>query len=84
MKNYFKTIALVMLLTIFSCGKDDAPSSTNTAPEISDQSFSASEAVASGNSFGTVAAIDDDGDTLTYSITTNDNGLFSISSIGAL
>ena len=83
MKHYFKTIALVLLLTIYSCGKDDEPTSTNTAPEISDQSFNASE-VASGNSFGTVAAIDDDGDTLTYSITTNDNGLFSISSIGAL
>ena len=84
MKHYFKTIALVLLLTIYSCGKDDAPSTTNTAPVISDQSFNASEAVASGNSFGTVAATDDDGDTLTYSITTNDNGLFSISSTGAL
>ena len=79
MKHYFKTIALVLLLTIYSCGKDDEPTSTNTAPEISAQTFTVSEAISPEDSFATVVASDSDGDTLSYSIQTTTSNLFSIS-----
>ena len=51
----------------------------NDAPEIAAQSFEVAEDITDGRSVGTVAALDADGDSLTYSITAgNNNGIFAI------
>lgn len=52
----------------------------NTAPTISDQSFSVDEDISNGVNVGTIVANDTDGDQLTYSITSgNESGAFAIS-----
>ncbi len=75
----------VMAATLIfaGCGEDD-PEIQNIPPEIQNQSFNASEAISETDAIGTVVATDTDGDDLTFSITTNDNNLFSITSLGAL
>ena len=51
----------------------------NDAPVVNDQSFSVDENSANGTLVGTVSASDEDGDTLSYSITAGDpGGAFSI------
>lgn len=53
--------------------------SDNTAPSISDQSFDVNEGAPNSTTVGTVAATDDEGDTLTFAIVGgNDDGAFAI------
>ena len=73
----------LMALILIGCGKDD-PGPTNTAPLINPQSFSASEIISEDAPIGTVVATDSEGDNLTFTIQTNDNGLFEITSTGIL
>jgi large repetitive protein len=57
----------------------------NDAPIVSDQSFDVDEDKTEGDVIGTVAASDIEGDTLTFSLTAGDTGLFNINaSTGAL
>ncbi|WP_425390750.1 cadherin domain-containing protein [Ekhidna sp.] len=60
---------------------NDIDETGNTDPVIADQTFSLDENSAFGTVVGTVVATDDDGDPLTYSITSgNTNSAFTISS----
>ncbi len=77
--------AAILALAVISCGKDDGPEpATNSAPTIAEQTFTASEGISDAATIGTVKANDEDGDGLTFSITTNDNDLFEITNAGAL
>ncbi len=69
-------------LLLWNCG-DDEPAQ-NLPPSISDQSFTVSEAITPGSVIGRVTATDEEGDPLTLSISTNDNGLFAITTSGEL
>ncbi|WP_271766733.1 cadherin domain-containing protein [Aquimarina algiphila] len=80
-----------ILLIALSCSKDDSsvPTPTpqepqNTAPQIENQEFTVAEDIDEITIIGNVVATDADNDTLTYSITTNDNDLFELSPEGAL
>ncbi|KAB5491635.1 BspA family leucine-rich repeat surface protein [Flagellimonas hadalis] len=94
MKHIIKKlgIALFAMALLWSCGKDDGPTTPpppdpqdqNTAPVMAAQEFSAKEDITPADAIGTVAATDADNDALTFSIKANDNALFSISSAGAL
>ncbi|RIV42166.1 BspA family leucine-rich repeat surface protein [Flagellimonas pelagia] len=75
----------VVLLLICSCGKDDSPEPIkNNVPVIMDQGFTVSEDISDSETIGTIKATDIDKDELTFSITTNDNGLFEITNTGIL
>lgn len=86
--NIKKLLYLVpFALMVISCSKDkdpDIPEDTNNAPQIEAQQFSVIESITASQNIGTVKATDKDGDPLTYSIKTNDNNLFQISSTGLL
>jgi surface protein len=56
----------------------------NSAPEMADQEFAAKEDITDANEIGQVEATDADGDTLTFTITENDNDLFMVSDTGML
>lgn len=56
----------------------------NTAPAIADQSFTVAEDIDATTAIGMVTATDVEGNTITFSITTNDNGLFEITTGGEL
>ncbi|MCB0372831.1 MAG: BspA family leucine-rich repeat surface protein [Muricauda sp.] len=56
----------------------------NAFPVAENQSFEANEDILDTEIIGVVTATDDDGDTLTYSISENDNDLFEISAEGEL
>ena len=75
------SIVIAALSTLFLACNDDDMVSTNTAPTISDQTFSIAEDVSIGTSIGTVTASDADNDPLTFSIIAgNSNDVFSIES----
>ncbi|WP_291867235.1 cadherin domain-containing protein [Maribacter sp.] len=87
MKHFFKTISILVLTLLFSCGKDDdAP--VNTAPVIKAQTFNFSEDLGSNNIIGRIVATDPEEDALTYSITAPSGSitpaLFKISTTGDL
>ncbi|TRX58666.1 BspA family leucine-rich repeat surface protein [Fulvivirga sp. M361] len=82
--NTFNITILVITMALWACGDDDTTEPVNTAPSMSAQSFSVSEAVGDTDIIGTVTATDPEDDELTFSITTNDNDLFEIASAGAL
>ncbi|GAA3609842.1 hypothetical protein GCM10022396_28820 [Flavivirga amylovorans] len=71
-----------MTILGLSCSNDDGP--VNVAPTVSTQSFNANEGVLDTDVLGKVVAQDPDGDTLNYSITTNSDNLFEISTTGDL
>lgn len=80
---------LLFVLIIFSCGKDEdppTPVAENNKPEMENQTTDqVLENQASGTVFYQVIATDkDEEDTLVFSISENDNGLFSISAEGDL
>lgn len=82
-KNLF--CAIISLVFLWSCGKDDSPEPPkNNAPKIEAQSFTVTEDIADDVTIGTVEATDTDKDKLTFSISTNDNNLFEISDSGVL
>ncbi|SFC49394.1 surface protein [Flagellimonas taeanensis] len=56
----------------------------NTAPVIAAQEFNAFEGISDTRAIGTVVASDADNDALTFSIKTNDNDLFEITTAGEL
>lgn len=74
---------ILFVLTAVACSKDEEP--LNIAPEIKGQSFSISEGANDTDIFGKVTATDKNtDDKLTFSIVTNDNGLFEIAPTGDL
>ncbi|MEN1784923.1 MAG: cadherin domain-containing protein [Bacteroidota bacterium] len=78
-------IALGIIASILGCSNDDNGGSTtpeNNAPDIQDQSFTASEVIDDASIIGKVVATDPDGDALTFSIKTNSNSLFEITNGG--
>nr|WP_288933283.1 BspA family leucine-rich repeat surface protein [uncultured Allomuricauda sp.] len=77
--------AIISLVLLWSCGKDDSPEPPkNNAPKIEAQSFTVAEDISDAVIIGTVKATDADQDKLTFSISTNDNSLFEISNSGVL
>ncbi|RIV68451.1 BspA family leucine-rich repeat surface protein [Flagellimonas aequoris] len=87
MKNIMKKFAVVLLAFAFvwSCSKDDSPTpAKNTVPVIAAQSFSVAADILDTQTIGTVVASDADKDALTFSIKTNDNALFAITTSGVL
>ena len=83
MKHLFRLTTVLTLLLVLSCGKDDEPvTPPNNAPEISAQSFNASEAIDDVTIIGKVTATDADNDDLSFSIKTNSNNLFEITNTG--
>lgn len=91
-KKHFLMIVTLFIMVLIACESDDSSDptpptnpptnpptgTTNTAPTIQVQSFEASESIDSDMLIGTVMASDADGDDLTFSITANDNDLFTI------
>ena len=75
---------------VWSCSKDDGPSTptptpepTNNTPTMSAQSFEVPESITDADEIGTVTASDtDEGDVLTFSIAENE--LFEITEAGSL
>lgn len=87
MKNIVKSfgIVVVVLVLLWSCSKDDGPTSPkNTAPAIVAQEFTVDEDIADTDIIGLVKATDAEKDVLTFSIKTNDNSLFEITTAGNL
>lgn len=79
MLNSRITIFVFLLAFIVGCSDDEEFVPTNTAPTISDQSFSIEEEAPVGTFLGTVVASDVDGDQLAYSISLgNTDNTFSI------
>ena len=79
--------AIISLVLLWSCGKDDGTTPApekNSAPKIEAQSFTVAEDISDTATIGTVKAEDPDEDELTFSISTNDNGMFQISGEGQL
>ncbi|MBS9462962.1 BspA family leucine-rich repeat surface protein [Flagellimonas sp. 389] len=60
------------------------PKEENKAPVILEQSFAVAEDITDAQPIGTVEASDPDGDSLTFSIESDDDGLFDITSDGVL
>ena len=86
-KLFFSKILVVIGLMALGCSKDDdatPPDSANKTPEISAQSFNASEAISDSDVFGMVKATDPDQDELSFSITSNSDDVFEITKAGAL
>ncbi|PCE63834.1 BspA family leucine-rich repeat surface protein [Sediminicola luteus] len=88
----------LLVATVWSCSKDheEAPTvdpktedptvvePTNVAPVIANQNFEANEDIEAGSTIGTIVASDAEGDDLNFSITTNSDGLFTLSADGTL
>ncbi|UII75050.1 BspA family leucine-rich repeat surface protein [Flagellimonas sp. HMM57] len=94
-----KNICLFLCLCsiALSCGKDDSPNvipddnppsgtpkEENKAPVIAEQSFTVAEDITDAQNIGTVTATDPNGDSLTFSIEMDDDGLFDITDAGVL
>ena len=92
MKTIVKiTLFLFVINSFQSCSKDDAPTpepvaqqEDNEAPVVTTQIFTVAENIADNSPIGTVEASDPEGDTLSYSISANDNNLFEINDEGLL
>ncbi|WP_067035841.1 BspA family leucine-rich repeat surface protein [Allomuricauda sp. CP2A] len=83
MKNLLYAIFVTCI--VLSCSKDDGPKqSTNIAPVINTQTFTAHENITDGEIIGTVVATDADSEALTFSIQTNSNNLFELTPAGVL
>ncbi len=77
--------AIISLVLLWSCGKDDGTTPTpedNNAPKIDAQSFTVAEDISDTATIGTVKATDADQDELTFSISETD--LFEIDDVGKL
>lgn len=82
MKNKTIIIILFLLAFIVGCSDEEVLVPTNTAPTISDQSFSIEEEAPVGTSLGTVVASDADEDPITFSITNgNSDETFQMDSL---
>lgn len=81
-----KTILWVIpvIFSFWGCNKDDTINKINAIPVIPEQEFKVDEHIPSGQKIGDVAAEDNDGDALEFSLKTNDNNLFTITKNGAL
>ena len=80
-------LSIFVMAALWSCSKDDGPSTStpaNKAPVIAAQSFTVQESIADDTNIGNVKATDADGDALTFSISANSNNLFEIAKDGAL
>ncbi|MBA4744300.1 MAG: BspA family leucine-rich repeat surface protein [Muricauda sp.] len=77
--------AIISLVLLWSCGKDDGPEpAKNNAPKVEVQSFTVAEDISDSEEIGVVAATDKDEDTLIFSIVQNDNDLFEITESGVI
>ncbi|MBW8199367.1 BspA family leucine-rich repeat surface protein [Flagellimonas abyssi] len=85
-----KILFSVLAVALFwSCGKDDGPvtpsEGENKVPVIAAQSFTVAETISDTEVIGTVEANDaDEDDTLTFTIETNSDALFEITTTGDL
>ncbi|MBR9855490.1 MAG: hypothetical protein GYB37_13095 [Algicola sp.] len=85
MKHFLKKTSIVTLVILAGCGKDDDQAGpVNSAPKMSAQTFTFSEDLGSNHPIGKVVATDAEKDALTFSIATNDNALFEITTKGDL
>ncbi len=91
MKLKHALLSIFTIALIWSCGKDDSPTTPpgtedeNSVPVIASKTFTVAETIADTEVIGTVTATDaDDDDTLTFSITTNSDALFEITATGDL
>ncbi|MEZ4808782.1 MAG: BspA family leucine-rich repeat surface protein [Allomuricauda sp.] len=85
MKQKILLLLTLAVLTVFSCSKDDGPStSKNSTPVIKAQTFTVQEDISDTAVIGTVVATDADKDKLTFSIKTDSSNLFEITTAGAL
>ena len=80
MTNTIKqSILMALFLCLIGCSSSSDPAPSNTAPTISDQTFTVNENANIRTIIGTVAASDPEGDTLTFIITDgNANDVFSL------
>ncbi|MEM6602260.1 MAG: hypothetical protein AAF649_12835, partial [Verrucomicrobiota bacterium] len=81
--RWTKALALSLILVALSCSEsdnetDDEIPVDNTAPVAQDAEVSVKEIIPDTDIIVTVNATDEDGDALTYEITTNSNALFEI------
>lgn len=81
MKQYFYLLITVFFVSITGCSDDTV---INATPLITAQNFTVPESIKDNVVIGTVQATDADKDSLTFSISANDNGLFEISNDGKL
>lgn len=65
--KYFEVLVLVLVIFLSGCNGDENDTS-NEEPTISNQDFDVSEHSVSGTVIGTIAAIDPDGDDLSFTI----------------
>ncbi|WP_306012890.1 MULTISPECIES: BspA family leucine-rich repeat surface protein [unclassified Allomuricauda] len=77
--------SLLAITLLWSCSKDDGPTTpNNAAPVIAAQSFTVAENISDTATIGTVKATDGDEDPLEFSIQTNSDNLFEITEAGVL
>ncbi|WP_271766742.1 hypothetical protein [Aquimarina algiphila] len=85
MKKVISLITIIILL--FSCSKDDTPQNTipqNAAPQLENQEFTVVENIDETTAIGTIAITGANSNEVSYSITTNDNDLFTVNEMGEL
>ncbi len=88
-KGILKSFVIAIILLI-SCSKGDGDTPnpptepSNTTPVINAQSFTVTEALDSGGTVGEVSASDADDDPLSFAITANSGGLFTIDNSGTI
>ncbi|MCK0159822.1 BspA family leucine-rich repeat surface protein [Allomuricauda sp. F6463D] len=84
MKKKLLFIGLFLVL-IWSCGKDDGPTKPkNNVPKIKAQNFIVNENIGDTVVIGIIAATDEDGDALTFTIKSDASGLFNVTNNGTL
>ncbi|WP_271783235.1 cadherin repeat domain-containing protein [Aquimarina algiphila] len=84
MKKELLKIFVAVIIILVSCSKDDGNAPGNTAPVMTAQSFTVTEALDSGSIVGVVTATDADDDELVFTITTNSGTLFTIDDLGTI
>lgn len=78
---------LCISIIMWSCGKDNdplLPNEMNHGPNMENQNFTVPESLTHNNVIGQIQAVDEDGDSITFSIVTNDDSLFAITASGIL
>ncbi|WP_271766647.1 hypothetical protein [Aquimarina algiphila] len=82
-KKATRVIIAIILIILSSCSKDDdAPQ--NKEPQVANQEFTIAEDVKEKEVLATIVVVNTENDPLTFSITTNDNDLFTITQKGEL
>ncbi|NVN18458.1 BspA family leucine-rich repeat surface protein [Muricauda sp. HICW] len=91
MKLKHALLSIFTIALIWSCGKDDSPTTPpvteeeNSVPVIAAKTFTVAETISDTEVIGTVTATDkDEDDTLTFTIEANSDALFEITATGDL